>query len=73
MEGLGSLHGKTISPSRVRGGKAAVAGCAPQHDKQPERKQKMVVKFITMKGVSGIAATPMSVPGVHLRASYPYT
>ena len=65
----GGLHGKTISPSRVRGGKAAVAGrppyhgrartpCAPQHDKQPERKQKMIVKFITMKGVSGIAAAP---------------
>ena len=61
----GGLHGKTISPSRVRGGKAAVAGrppyhgrartpCAPQHDKQPERKQKMIVKFITMKGVSGV-------------------
>ena len=65
MESFTSLHGKTISPSRVRGGKAAVAGrppyhgrartpCAPQHDKQPERKQKMIVKFITMKGVSGV-------------------
>ena len=33
----------------------------------------MIVKFITTKGVGGIAATPMSVPGVHLRAYYPYT
>ena len=73
MEGLTSLHGKTGFAAGGGGTPplpAARSASGPYHfghdgrgrsNNNQKGKPKMIVKFITMKGVSGIAAAPRAV------------